>query len=397
MMKRENSLNYFKLLVYNIFTSMSFILPIRVSYMMIYMVSDSQISLLKMVFSILVFILEIPTGVFADKFGRKLSVSLGTLLFALHALTFILIPNFYGFLLTQLLLGMADAFISGSDSSYVHSYVKTYDSTQSYINVSSRIQAISRPFSLVFSILSSVLFSLSPRLNFMLTFIMGIIAMCIFLSLPSERQLEQESEKINSIFSFADLFNSGLKYFAETPKVLSITLLYALLSGLLIVNFEYYQPFMTDASIPNELFGLIYASFSLLGMLGDLLSKQISDRFSNRRIILLSFLFLALSFLFINSRNVFLVLVAIVLQQLIFSSTNIIYQADLLDKIEATSPSIKTTIMSFSFTIIAMVKIILLFLFAQVLKWVTLYNSYLVLAILCMIILLCFAIKSKKI
>ncbi len=91
-----------------------FILPIYVLYFRFYQITLFEVALLAAVFEGAVLISEIPTGLFADRFGRKLSVAIGFSLFAVSGLVFILFRDLTGFIIAEILFGLAEAFISGA-------------------------------------------------------------------------------------------------------------------------------------------------------------------------------------------------------------------------------------------------------------------------------------------
>lgn len=91
-----------------------FILPIYVLYFRYYNITLFEVALLAAVFEATVLITELPTGLFADRFGRKLSVIFGFAFFAVSGLIFILFRNLTGFLVAEVLFGVAEAFISGA-------------------------------------------------------------------------------------------------------------------------------------------------------------------------------------------------------------------------------------------------------------------------------------------
>jgi len=91
-----------------------FILPIYVLYFRYYNITLFEVALLAAVFETAVLISEIPTGLLADRFGRKLSVVLGFSCFTISGLVFILFRNLTGFLVAEVLFGIAEAFISGA-------------------------------------------------------------------------------------------------------------------------------------------------------------------------------------------------------------------------------------------------------------------------------------------
>ncbi len=66
------------------------------------------------VFEATIIIFELPTGKFADHFGRKLSTSIGFFLLAVSAVIFFSIRSFYGFLIAEIVFGLAETFISGA-------------------------------------------------------------------------------------------------------------------------------------------------------------------------------------------------------------------------------------------------------------------------------------------
>jgi len=76
--------------------NLQFFGPISVPYFLDWLRVDyTRMFILQAWFLFWVFVLEIPTGVVADKFGRKISVALGCVLFAADMLFFGLSRNYY--------------------------------------------------------------------------------------------------------------------------------------------------------------------------------------------------------------------------------------------------------------------------------------------------------------
>ncbi|MBN2225792.1 MAG: MFS transporter [candidate division Zixibacteria bacterium] len=90
------------------------ILPVYVLYFRQYDVSLLQVAILAAVFEATVLVFELPTGIFADRRGRRLSVVFGFLGFALSGLIFFSFRNFTGFLVAEIVLGISETFISGA-------------------------------------------------------------------------------------------------------------------------------------------------------------------------------------------------------------------------------------------------------------------------------------------
>ncbi len=65
------------------------------------------------------FLCEVPTGIVADSFSRRLSVLLGTVMMGLSPLIMGLFPSFEGILAGQLVLGVGFTFISGAQEAWL--------------------------------------------------------------------------------------------------------------------------------------------------------------------------------------------------------------------------------------------------------------------------------------
>lgn len=90
------------------------ILPVYVLYFRHFEITLFQVALLAAVFEATIIIFEIPTGRLADRYGRKLSTFIGFGLYALSALIFLLFRDFIGFLIAEIIFGVAETFISGA-------------------------------------------------------------------------------------------------------------------------------------------------------------------------------------------------------------------------------------------------------------------------------------------
>ena len=78
-----------------------------------------QVSLLMLVFSAVLFLMEVPTGIFTDFHGRKLSLIISYVLISAGAFTFSRGSTFTIFLLAILFFSIGTAFWSGTMSSLI--------------------------------------------------------------------------------------------------------------------------------------------------------------------------------------------------------------------------------------------------------------------------------------
>ena len=67
-----------------------------------------------------IFVLEIPTGVVADKYGRKTSIILGGLFSAISISIFGFINNYWAFFLAEFIGALGFALLSGADKALIY-------------------------------------------------------------------------------------------------------------------------------------------------------------------------------------------------------------------------------------------------------------------------------------
>ncbi len=75
----------------------------------------AQIFTLQAVFYLVITVAQVPTGAFADKYGRKNSLLIGSALGTAGILVYSSVPSIWVFLLAEVIVGLAYSFIGGAD------------------------------------------------------------------------------------------------------------------------------------------------------------------------------------------------------------------------------------------------------------------------------------------
>lgn len=73
-----------------------------------------QVNLINFFFMVSVFLLEMPTGAFADVFGRKQSIVIGCLFFSAASVVYYISGSFWMFVLAEIIAAFSQAFLSGA-------------------------------------------------------------------------------------------------------------------------------------------------------------------------------------------------------------------------------------------------------------------------------------------
>lgn len=100
---------------FNFFWLFILVLPVLYPYYASLGISLEQFFQLQAVFGLSVALFDIPTGYFADLYGRKISLCIGSLLSALGYLLLYFATDFWSLLAHEITVGIALSFISGSD------------------------------------------------------------------------------------------------------------------------------------------------------------------------------------------------------------------------------------------------------------------------------------------
>ena len=86
--------------------------------------SQTHTQMLQSWFTLWIFFLEIPTGVFGDIYGKKNSVILGITLHIVGILVYTIMPNIWLFLLGEFIFALSVAFISGAKEAWIYDTAK---------------------------------------------------------------------------------------------------------------------------------------------------------------------------------------------------------------------------------------------------------------------------------
>lgn len=101
----------------------------------------SQVFYLNAWFMLCSFVLEVPTGVIADFFGRKISLALGGLVAAGGALLYASGPSWMRFALAEAALAVAFTLHSGADEALIYDSLKADDNEAAAVRVLARLEA----------------------------------------------------------------------------------------------------------------------------------------------------------------------------------------------------------------------------------------------------------------
>ena len=368
---------YIKYTLMSILFSTSLFLPIRILYLVYYGVASQDISILKIIFSVAVLLFEIPTGVVADKISRKLSLQAASLLFIFHALLYLTIPNFWGFALGQLLLGIANAFKSGADVAALSTYIKN-ETNDEYKAVAGKIQLVTKIISAVFMVIAGVIYTIDMRLNFTIAVIMGILNLILITSFTGNHMAENKKAKF-SIVDYKTQIADSFQMLLGNKVVRKKIAFSSIFITIMIANFEYYQVQLLKIGFPIELNGILYASFMVFMGNGAFLVNKLLSKWNKRHLFMLMIVAISVSYCVMGlSTSIVMLVVSMLFQQLIYGSGLLVIEDYLLNEVSGNNK--KSTVLSMNSLIVSIYKVVILFIITIFLNYFSVDNFYVALS-----------------
>lgn len=121
---------------------MNLVMPVLVLFYSSHGMSMREVFTLQAVYSFTLMFLEIPTGFFADKYGRRNSIIFGSFFGLTGYLIYASLSGFWMFVLAEMALGIGQSLISGADSAMLYDSLKVENKAGKYTLWEGRITSL---------------------------------------------------------------------------------------------------------------------------------------------------------------------------------------------------------------------------------------------------------------
>jgi len=120
-----------KLNLIHFFLNLFFISPVAIFFYKERGLDCFQVLMLESILALFIFLFEVPTGIFADKFSRKKSIIAGIVIFSIETVMMIFAKGFLMFAMIFALTGIAVTFMTGSVEALIYDALK--EQNQAYL------------------------------------------------------------------------------------------------------------------------------------------------------------------------------------------------------------------------------------------------------------------------
>lgn len=243
-----------------------FSIPVITPYLLLRDLSLAQINGLQTILIVSQLALEVPTGVIADRFGRRASLIVAAAFQVAAESTFLFAREYPVFVLAQIFAGAGYALVSGSKDALVYDSLPPGDRTEAMQRASGLIGAATQSASVV-AYLAGGLIAASLTLDrITITLVLTVVAMVAAFgatfTIPEPAVHTAPEERRSS----TALLRDGLRLLRHNAALRRIVLLSLLTNPFGAYLLLLYQAYFLDAGVPGVWFGLALTAGSALAI-----------------------------------------------------------------------------------------------------------------------------------
>jgi MFS family permease len=261
-----------------------------------------KIATLGVIWTIVRMILEIPSSILADRWGRKKVLITSRLFDIFSIFTLIFATEYWHFILASIFFAVSYAFQSGTQVAFFYDTLKELKKEDQFDKYWARQDLFSQIPLLIAFIASGFLYKISPLLPFQLSIIFGAISLLILFTL-TEPKYHKPVKEVNIFSHFKQSFN----YILKNPLLkfmLIFTIIFCIGSDF---TYGYGQVYLNYLALPVVLFGIVYTLKSLFVTIFANFTPSLRRKFSYKNLFGFEIFFLAILIFIMSFTNNYIV------------------------------------------------------------------------------------------
>jgi MFS family permease len=295
-MKKDIQANIWKLYAGRVLNELLFLAAIIVPFLGSLGLTMQQILITEVVFSAAIVLLEIPSGYFADRVGRKTSMILGAFFWVAGTTFYAFSYEFIGFAIGACLWGFGTSFTSGANEALLYESLIQLKREKEYKKIQGNIFFYGRMSSVVASIAAGFMAVAFLRLPIYASVFPFIIWFFISLTLKETKHQNEQLETwphFKKIFQESFVHNRKLRYF----------IIYAAITGFFAIEFWLAQRYWGFLEVPIFYFGIIVAGMGISSGLLSKFAKEIEEKVGEKLSLILISVIPIITWLIFGSFN----------------------------------------------------------------------------------------------
>lgn len=262
----------------------TYFVPIIVLFFQDLGLSYSDIFWIFTIGSVFSFIIEIPTGIFADIYGKRRGILISKLLIFISFLLFGFSINFVTLLVANLVYELGKSFRSGTETAYVYGYLLQTKDSPSYTLVKANQKFYARISESIGTALGGfIAYHYGFNIAFFLASIPALINFGQTITWVKLKECERPKKiniKNNIIFA-KESFKESLQNKGLRKIIMNVALFSAAVASLE----KFVQPYMKNVEVDLQYFGIIYSAFLLLAAFIARYATKIEEKYGAVKIL----------------------------------------------------------------------------------------------------------------
>lgn len=216
---------------------------------------------LKSTYSLSIVLFEIPSGFAADRWGRKRTLVIGSVLGTVGFAIYSIFTGFYAFLIAELTLGIGMSFISGADSAMIYDTLQAHGRQSEYAKYEGRNFSVGNFSEAIAGTIGGALATLSIRYPFYAQTLIAFTAVPAALTLiepPRSERSDAKSKRRGNmlgVLRYALIDNSALRW----------NIIYSSVLGCATLSMAWIYPLrLSDLGYNEFQIGTIHTALNLL-------------------------------------------------------------------------------------------------------------------------------------
>lgn len=291
-------------------------------YMLNHGINFTNLSIILAVWSACILILEIPSGILADRVGKKPTVVLAKFAYLIGIIIFAIFPNLWGFVIGVIAFGINESFMSGAQESLLYDNLKDFGKEKLFGKILAIVTTI-REFGLGSGVfIAGFVTQIDVRYNLIGSIVLAIIGVSIAILL-NEGKSYSGSEEIKLFKHFRD----SVRIILGNRKLIRIMLFSVTVVSSYLVISEYFVPSLDKLGISYVTIGFLAALEAMFFSLGSFISQKIS-KFDAGFVYLILSIVMGIFLLVITRGNPWMVIIGFMVLRIVKAIAEIYSMAD---------------------------------------------------------------------
>ena len=254
--------------LFRVLCTMNFVMPIFMLFLMDRGLSGFQVMVTQAVYTFVELVLTVPSGAFADKVGRKKTLLLSTLFYAVAFAAYGFVQGFVHVLLVEMVFAVSSALFHGTGEAFLYDTLAEAKQEKKYKKVLGTTYAIQSVMMGAAAVVGGLMAKHDLALPFFVSAVPVTLSVVplLFLREPKRHKAEDDYWKLikeSAAFTLRHRHLRNLFYFSAVMTVVGY------------VGFTFYQPLLTEMGLKVEYLGVVIMLVSVVHGLGNKLAVRL--------------------------------------------------------------------------------------------------------------------------